>query len=103
MGVFFDIQGAFDNIPIQSIKRALNKTSAKGMVADWIINMISNRKMELNWGNIKINRTIQKGCHKGESYRLSYGILSLMISYKNSTTVTILKPLQMTYTGAQTS
>ena len=33
MGVFLDIQGAFDNIPIQSIKRALNKTSAKGMVA----------------------------------------------------------------------
>ena len=65
MGVFLDIQGAFDNISILSIKRALNKTSAKGMVADWIINMISNRKIELNWGNKKIYRTIKKGCPQG--------------------------------------
>ena len=65
MGVFLDIQGAFDNIPIKSIKRALNKTAAKGMVADWIINMISNRKIELKWGNSKINRKIEKGCPQG--------------------------------------
>ena len=65
MGIFLDIQGAFDNIPTQSIKRALNKTSAKGMVADWIINLISNRKIELVMGNTKINRTINKGCPQG--------------------------------------
>ena len=65
MGVFLDIQGAFDNLPIQSIKRALNKTSAKGMIADWIIDMISNRTIELESGNTKINRKIKKGCPQG--------------------------------------
>ena len=37
----------------------------KGMVANWIINMISNRKIELEMGNTKINRNINKGCPQG--------------------------------------
>ena len=31
-----------------------NKTAAKGMVADWIVNMISNRKIILNWEKQKL-------------------------------------------------
>ena len=35
------------------------------MVADWIINMISHSKIELNWGNTKINRKTKKWCPQG--------------------------------------
>ena len=43
LGVFLDIEGAFDSIPHTTIKKTLDKTEAKGMVSNWIQYMVQNR------------------------------------------------------------
>ena len=65
LGVFLDIEGAFDNLPHDSIKRALNQTKAKGMVSDWIVNMIKNRHIILKSSGATISRHAPKGCPQG--------------------------------------
>ena len=65
LGVFLDIQGAFDNLPHWAIKKALNKTKAKGMVSDWITNMIQNRFITLKSSSSRIRRKMPKGCPQG--------------------------------------
>ena len=65
IGVFIDIQGAFDNLPHEAIKRALEKTPAKGKISDWIMNMVTNRNINLSMAGETINRKIAKGCPQG--------------------------------------
>ena len=38
LGTFFDIQGAFDNLPSKSIKEVLDKTAAKGKLGKQLDN-----------------------------------------------------------------
>ena len=73
LGIFLDIQGAFDNIPHFAIEKALNKTAAKGMIAKWIMYMVKTRKINLTISGKKIQERYQKDVRKEESYRLSYG------------------------------
>ena len=54
LGFFIDIQGAFDNLPNTSIKKALNDTVAKGKISNLITNMISNRYITLQLAEEKI-------------------------------------------------
>ena len=65
LGIFIDIQGAFDNLPNTSIKKALDDTAAKGKISNWITNMISNRYITLQLAGEKIVRLIPKGCPQG--------------------------------------
>ena len=65
LGIFLDIQGAFDNLPSKSIKEELDKTAAKGKISNWITNMVSNRYITLQLANEKILRLIPKGCPQG--------------------------------------
>ena len=65
LGIFLDIEGAFDNLPFEAIKKALDKTEAKGQVSNWIINMIKNRYITLKLGSTSITRHIPKGCPQG--------------------------------------
>lgn len=65
IGIFLDIQGAFDNLPHCAISKALNTTAAKGMVADWIMHMIKNRQIILKTSGKSITRKITKGCPQG--------------------------------------
>ena len=65
MGIFLDIQGAFDNLPHSTIKEALEKTPAKGNVSNWIINMISSRCIALELAGEQVVRSISKGCLQG--------------------------------------
>ena len=34
LGVFLDINGAFDNLPFHAIKQALEETDAKGQISN---------------------------------------------------------------------
>ena len=61
LGIFLDIQGAFNNIPQKSIKEALDKTLAKGKISNWIVNMIFTLKL----AGENIIRLIPKGCPQG--------------------------------------
>ena len=65
LGVFCDIAGAFDNIPFIAIKRALEKTKAKGNVSNWILHLITTRKLKLNLKGIAIVIWILAGCPQG--------------------------------------
>ena len=65
LGVFLDIEGAFDNIPFSSIKRALENTPAKGNVSNWILNLVSNRRIFLSLNNETLIFHILAGCPQG--------------------------------------
>ena len=41
LGVFFDIEGAFDNTPIKSVSKALAEWKVPMMVRSWVIAMLS--------------------------------------------------------------
>ena len=43
LGVFFDIQGAFDNTPITAIKKALHERQVISAIRNWIGSMIEQR------------------------------------------------------------
>ena len=65
LGIFLDIEGAFDNLPYDTIEEALNKTEAKGQIANWIICMIKSRSICLKMAGAEIIRTIAKGAPQG--------------------------------------
>ena len=65
LGIFLDIAGAFDNIPFIAIKRALEKSKAKGNVSNWILHLITSRKLKLNLKGIAIVIWILAGCPQG--------------------------------------
>ena len=65
LGIFLDIQGAFDNIPFTAIKCALEKTKAKGNVSNWILHYISTRKLKLNLKGVALIIWILAGTPQG--------------------------------------
>ena len=66
IGCFLDIKGAFDNVPFTTIKKSsMDKTKAKGMISDWIYNMVSNRNIIIECNGEKIIKEINKGCPQG--------------------------------------
>ena len=65
LGIFIDIEGAFDKVPHQTIKNAVDKTKAKGMISDWIFDMITHRKINLSNADVTINKQINMGCPQG--------------------------------------
>lgn len=65
LGIFLDIEGAFDNIPFSAIKNALEKTAAKGNISNWILHFITNRKLKLKLQSISIIIWILAGCPQG--------------------------------------
>ena len=65
LGIFLDVQSAFDNIPFIAIKRALEKTKAKGNVSNWILHFITNRKLKLNLKGVALIIWILAGCPQG--------------------------------------
>ena len=62
---FLDIEGAFDNVPHKTIKEAVDKTAAKGMISDWIYYMVSNRHIKLKSAGESIMKYTPKGCPQG--------------------------------------
>ena len=65
LGIFLDIEGAFDNIPHSSIKKAIDRSAAKGMIGDWIYYMVSNRYITLKAFGTKLICRTPKGCPQG--------------------------------------
>ena len=65
LGIFLDINGAFDNLPFNAIKDSLDRTEAKGLISNWITYMVSNRHISLTLANTQITRFIPKGCPQG--------------------------------------
>jgi len=55
LGVFFDIQGAFDNTPITSIKKELHERQVIPSIRNWICSMIEQRTVCVNVGPTMIH------------------------------------------------
>ena len=65
LGLFLDIEGAFDNISFDAIKTNLDKSGIPATIANWIYYMVSNRTITITLNGISISRTISRGCPQG--------------------------------------
>ena len=65
LGVFFDIQGAFDNTPITSIKKALHERQVIPAIRNWIGSMIEQRTVCVNIGPTMVHIAAQRGLPQG--------------------------------------
>ena len=65
LGLFLDIEGAFDNISFEAIKSNLIKSGIPPTVYNWIYHMVSNRTITLTLNGISISRTLTRGCPQG--------------------------------------
>jgi len=51
LGVFFDIQGAFDNTPLASVRQALRDCNVSFAVQQWISVLLSQHKVGVQVGS----------------------------------------------------
>ena len=72
LGIFLDVEGAFDNIKYSSIHKALEDAKIPSGIADWIKTMLSDRTITIQLHGLSITRKISKGCPQG-------GILSPLL------------------------
>ena len=65
LGVFLDIEGAFDNVSFKAISDAIKTTKVDPATAQWIINMVTNRFITLNHKDKSKRVRIRRGCPQG--------------------------------------
>lgn len=65
LGTFLDIEGAFDNVSFEAVKRALYSTRMDKSTANWIIAMVTNRHITLNYKDASKRIEATKGCPQG--------------------------------------
>ena len=65
LGVFLDIEQAFDAVSFTAIKEALKEANIPDTVANWIYFMISNRLITLNYCDHSITKKATKGSPQG--------------------------------------
>ena len=65
LGVFLDIEGAFDNINFNAIIEALQELQVPPTYVRWIHHMISNRYVTISFCGETIRRRVTKGCPQG--------------------------------------
>ena len=75
LGTFLDIEGAFDNISFNAIKKTIEKSEIDSTTCNWIFNMISNRYTTIILKNAKKRFKITKGCPQGGCFLHSCGTL----------------------------
>ena len=65
LGVFLDIEAAFDNVSFKAVAEAIHKTRLDPATAQWIINMVSNRYITINHKEATKTIRIRRGCPQG--------------------------------------
>ena len=65
LGVFFDIEGAFDNTPMKSVSKALADWKVPTIIRSWIIAMLLQRTVQATVGSITITISTQRGLPQG--------------------------------------
>ena len=65
LGVFLDIEGAFDNVSFKAISEAVRATKVDLATAQWIINMVTNRFITLSHKDKSRRVQIRRGCPQG--------------------------------------
>ncbi|KAL5262422.1 hypothetical protein ACHWQZ_G007967 [Mnemiopsis leidyi] len=72
LGVFLDIEAAFDNVSFKAIANALSTTKLDPATAHWITNMVATRHITINHKDSTKTIRIKRGCPQG-------GILSTFL------------------------
>ena len=65
LGIFLDIESAFDKIKFNSIREAMLKIEIPKTIINWIYHMLSNRTITLELHGYSIQRKITRGCPQG--------------------------------------
>ena len=65
LGVFLDIQGAFDNAPFKGIIRALKRLGTHGALVDLVEKMLSTRTVTCSLTGVDLCRQVTRGCPQG--------------------------------------
>lgn len=65
LAAFLDLEGAFNNVKIESIKSALVDFNIHGGVTRWITNMLGSRVINSNLGLSNIRKTATRGTPQG--------------------------------------
>ena len=72
LGIFLDIEGAFDNVSFKSITEALNNLQLPLEIVRWINALLRSRTVTVSAQGISVSKTVKKGCPQG-------GILSPLL------------------------
>ena len=65
LGVFLDIEGAFDNVSFDALDKALSNSPSHRLVNSWISAMVRNRIVIYTLGDCTTLRHIIRGCPQG--------------------------------------
>jgi len=65
LGVFFNIEGAFDNSSPRSVRYALDEWRVVKPVRNWIVNMIESRSIHVCFGNSNMVVRAGRGLPQG--------------------------------------
>ena len=65
LGVFLDIEQAFDQVSFQAIKEAMHEANIPSTVTEWIYHMISNRYIKLTYCEHSYTIRATKGSPQG--------------------------------------
>ena len=72
MGVFLDIQGAFDNVSAKAIKQSMEKRGLPKPLIKWYDHYVGNRRLQVDHNGVQITRYLVRGTPQG-------GVLSPVI------------------------
>ena len=65
LGVFLDIEGAFDNISFKAIHEAIHRSPVDNSTANWIYGMITNRYINFEHKTASSRVKAERGCPQG--------------------------------------
>ena len=65
LGTFLDIEGAFDNVSFRAISESINASPVDKSTAGWIINMVTNRCINVKHKDTTRRVHIRRGCPQG--------------------------------------
>ena len=76
MGVFLDIQAAFDSITPEHIKNALLKNGCHPDMVDWYYELITHRNLETTYENFVLEVTTNMGFPQGGVCNAKFWIIA---------------------------
>ena len=72
LGIFLDIEGAFDNVSFKTIIEALNRAQLPLIIVRWINALLRSRTVTVTVQSKSVSKKVKKGCPQG-------GILSPLL------------------------
>ena len=61
LGIFIDIEGAFDNLPFATITASLRRANLPNCIELWLTHLTSNRTISLSFNSTTVTRRVGKG------------------------------------------